>query len=86
MEQKCNLDDLNGIYSDIANLLGIECARKIFEEYRGQQITFPIDFFNKTYVYSSIVSDFNGSNIKQLAIKYEYSERTIRRILKEHKK
>ena len=64
-------------------MLDIESARKIFEEYRGQQITFPVEFYSKRYIYAQIADEYNGSNIKQLATKYEYSERTIRRILKE---
>ena len=58
---------LNGIYNDLANLIGMDATKTIFDEYRGQQITFPVEFYSK-----------------KLATKYEYSERTIRRILKEH--
>lgn len=78
-------ENLNGIYKDIALLLDAECARKIYEEYRGQQITFPVELYNKQYIYHRIVSEYNGTNIKQLATKYEYSERSIRRIIKEFK-
>ena len=73
---------LNGIYRDLANLVGEEKARLIYEEYRGQQITFPVEFYNKQYIYSQIIDEFDGTNLKQLATKYGYSERTIRRIIK----
>lgn len=82
MKIKQNVDNLNGIYKEIANLSDVDTARKMFEEYRGQQITFPMEFCSKEYIYSLIVAEFDGTNIKQLATKYEYSERTIRRILK----
>ena len=86
MKQDYENENLNGIYRDIADSVGMECAKMIFEEYRGQQVTFPVEFFNKQFIYDSIVAEFNGNNLKALAVKYDYSERTIRRILKEHKK
>ena len=36
---------LNGVYNEIANTLGIEAAIMIYSTYRGQQITFPVNFF-----------------------------------------
>lgn len=79
-------ENLNGVYRDIAETLGFETAEKIFSIYRGQQVTFPVDFYTKQYVYCQIALDYDGKNLKQLAVKYNYSERTIRRILKEHVK
>lgn len=73
---------LNSIYGDIAELIGEENARILYEEYRGQQISFPVELYSKEFIYSSIISEYDGTNIKQLATKYEYSERTIRRIIK----
>ena len=81
MRQKKSSENLNGIYKDIAEIIGYDNANKIFQEYRGQQITFPVDFFSKEYIYAQIVADFDGKNWKALAIRYNYSERTIRRIL-----
>lgn len=72
----------NGIYKDLCGLIGEEATQKIYKEYRGQQITFPVEFYSKEYIYSQIIEEYNGSNLKQLATKYGYSERTIRRILK----
>ena len=77
-------DFLNGIYNDLASLIGLEATKTIFDEYRGQQITFPVEFYSKKFIHNQIVKEYNGFNVKQLATKYEYSERSIRRILKEH--
>lgn len=73
---------LNGIYKKIADLIGIDNAKLIFKEYRGQQITFPVEFYSKQYIYAQIIEEYDGTNVKQLATKYGYSERTVRRILK----
>ena len=73
---------LNSIYGDIAEIIGEENAKLLYEEYRGQQISFPVELYSRQFIYDSIISEYNGKNIKQLATKYEYSERTIRRIVK----
>lgn len=73
---------LNGIYKELSELIGTDNAKKIFNEYRGQQITFPVEFYSKRYIYNQIISEYSGTNLKQLATKYGYSERTVRRILK----
>lgn len=75
---------LNGAYSELANLLGIEAVLKIHSAYRGQQITFPVQLFSKEFLKKQIVDEYNGYNIKQFATKYGYSEKWVRQILKEH--
>ena len=75
---------LNGAYSELANLLGIEAVLKIHSAYRGQQITFPVQLFSIEFLKKQIVDEYNGYNIKQLATKYGYSEKWVRQILKEH--
>lgn len=75
---------LNGAYSDLATLLGIEAVLKIHSAYRGQQVTFPVQLFSKEFLKKQIFEEYNGHNVKQLATKYGYSEKWIRKILKEH--
>lgn len=75
---------LSGVYSEIANLLNVETAIKLHSAYRGQQITFPVHLFSKEYISQKIVSEYNGYNIKQLATKFGYSEKWIRKILKDN--
>jgi len=82
--KKTKSENFNGAYSDLANLLGIEAVLKIHSTYRGQQITFPVELFNKEFIASQIVNEYNGYNVKQLATKFGYSEKWIRKILKDH--
>lgn len=72
---------INNTYAKITSLIGLENAKILFNEYHGQQITFPVEFYKKEYIYSEIVAEYNGKNIKELAKKYNYSEHTIRRII-----
>ena len=82
---KKDLEGLNDVYRDIADKIGIENTLEIYRMFRGNQISFPGRLFSKEYIYKAINSEYNGENIKQLAQKYNYSERSIRRILKSEK-
>ncbi len=79
------LCELNEVYRDIANEIGIENTMAIFQLFHGTQVSFPNRLFSKEYTHQAIILEYNGSNIAQLAQKYNYSERTIWRILKETK-
>lgn len=73
---------LNDVYRDISDLLGMDIAHEIFCLFKGQQISFPIRFFNPAMIREMIAAEYDGTNARQLAVKYDYSEKTIRRIVK----
>ena len=75
---------LNGAYSELASLLGMDAVLKLHSTYRGQQIFYPVELFSKEFIKKQIVNEYNGYNVKQLATKYGYTEKWIKRILKEH--
>ena len=72
----------NSIYEEISEEFGFDVAIKIYQIYKGMQITFPTRLFNPEYVKRQIPIEYDGTNIKQLAKKYGYSEKTIRRMIK----
>ena len=74
---------LNSVYKDIAEAFGIDVAIQFYQIYKGMQITFPTRLFNPDYVKNQVPIEYDGKNIKQLAKKYGYSEKTIRRMVKE---
>ncbi len=78
---KKDLNGLNDVYRDIADEIGVENALAIYKLFRGTQITFPSRLFSREYIHHAIVSEYNGENVSQLAQKYNYSERSIWRIL-----
>lgn len=79
---KNDLSGLNDVYKDIADEIGLENTLIIFKLFHGTQISFPNRLFSKEYTHKAIISEYNGSNVSQLARKYNYSERSIWRILK----
>ena len=73
---------LNDVYREIADEIGIEKTIAIFNLFHGTQISFPNKLSSKEYIYAAILKEYNGKNVLQLAQKYNYSERTIWRIIK----
>lgn len=79
---KNDLFGLNDVYRDIADEIGIENTLVIYKLFHGTQVSFPSGLFSKEYIHEAIVNEYNGNNVPQLAQKYNYSERSIWRILK----
>lgn len=67
---------LNGAYSELSALIGIDAVLKIHSKYRGTQMFFPIELFSKEFITSQIINEYNGFNIRELATKYGYSWKT----------
>ena len=74
---------LNTVYREISEKLGMDTAMEIYQLFKGQQINFPVRFFNPARIQQIIVKEYDGTNIRTLATKYNYSEKTIRRIIKD---
>ena len=74
---------LNSVYKEISEKLGMDTAMEIYKMFKGQQICFPVRFFNPSRIQQIIVQEYNGSNIRELAKRYDYSEKSVRRIIKE---
>jgi Mor family transcriptional regulator len=77
-----DFENLNGIYDEIKNAFGIDVTLRFYSMFKGQQITFPMYLFDKKYIAEKIREEYDGSNGKELAKKYGYSERHIREIAK----
>ena len=78
-----NSELLNSVYKEISEKLGMEMAVEIYQMFKGQQISFPMRLYNPRYIQKIIAQEYDGTNVKTLAVKYGYSEKTVRRIIKE---
>lgn len=74
---------LNSVYKDINEEFGIDVAMRMYQLYKGVQVNFPMRFLNPDMVKQRILKEYDGTNLKQLAVKYSYSEKTLRRLIKE---
>ena len=73
---------LNTVYREISEKMGMDTATEIYQLFKGQQINFPVRFFNPNRIHQIIAKEYDGTNLRTLAMKYHYSEKTIRRIIK----
>ena len=69
---------------EISEKLGASAALELYRTFRGQQISFPLRLLDPEKVHMAIVQEYDGTNIRELTVKYGYSEKTVRRIIKEH--
>lgn len=82
--ENIKLEDLDTPYYEIAEILGLPAALKIEEIFRGRQVYFPyLSYMCVDKRKEKVQEEFNGYNITELAIKYNFSERHIRRICQE---
>lgn len=75
---------LNSVYKEISEKLGMDTAMDIYQLFKGQQVTFPMRFFNVECIREIIAQEYDGTNVKKLAVKYGYSEKTVRRIVRKN--
>lgn len=74
---------LNSVYKEISEKLGMDTAMSIYQMFKGAADQLPVRFFNPAKIQQIIVQEYDGTNVRTLAIKYNYSEKTVRRIIKE---
>lgn len=76
---------LDGVYEAISELIGFDNTTKLYKHFAGSQINFPTRLFSKEFVLSEAVKAYDGTSesINKIAVKYNYSERTIRKLLRD---
>ena len=77
---------LNGVYETMSEIIGFDNVVKLYENFKGSQINFPTRLFSKEFVLEEALKAYDGTSesINLIATKYSYSERTIRKLLKNH--
>lgn len=78
------LDKLQEVYRDISQMIGYENMLLLYDYYKGQQLSFPMRLYSKEYLLEKLQGEYNGRNIRQLARETGYSERWIRRLIKQN--
>lgn len=81
-----NSSTLNGVYKTMSEIIGFDNVVKLYESFKGSQINFPTRLFSKEFVLQEALKSYDGTSesINLIATKYSYSERTIRKLLKNH--
>jgi Mor family transcriptional regulator len=81
---KKEIELYNDIYKEISEIIGLEATLKLYLRFKGQQIAFPVRLYNPRLIQQNVIEEYDGTNIAELARKYDYSEKTIRRMLREN--
>lgn len=81
MEKETEL--YNAVYREICEIVGLDATLKIYLRFKGQQISFPVRLYNPHLIQQNVIKEYDGSNIRELAKKYDYSEKTIRRMIRD---
>lgn len=79
--QNLTPESLNEVYAELIDLIGMDNMLIIYTHYKGQQITYPVKLWSKDYIVKQIRNEYNGHNVGELATKYGYSDRWIRKIV-----
>lgn len=78
------INDLDEQYQEIANIIGIDNLLELASYFGGTQIYIPsTDKLVKNVKYKNIIEEFDGFNIRQLAKKYDVSESTVYRLVRD---
>ena len=73
----------NTVYREMSEIIGLDATLKVYLRFKGQQITFPVRLYNPQLIQQNVIKEFDGTNIRALAKKYDYSEKTIRRMIRD---
>lgn len=73
----------NMVYKEISEIIGLDATLKVYLRFKGQQVSFPVRLYNPQLIQQNVIKEFDGTNIKALAKKYDYSEKTIRRMIRD---
>lgn len=71
-------------YRVIAELVGQENMEKIYDEFRGTQINLSLRLYDRELVQQRILELYNGTNLKELADFYGYSQRWVREVVRDN--
>lgn len=84
MDKDNKSESLNGVYGTICEIIGFENTVKLYNQMKGSQINFPTRLYSKEYVAleAEKTYDCTSDSLNKIAAEYNYSERTIRKLLK----
>lgn len=72
----------NGAYKEFVELIGYKNTLCVYDYFAGQYVTFPKRLLSEKFLHKQIIKEFDGTNAKELARKYDYSYSWIMKILK----
>ena len=81
-----NFTHLNGVYKEMAELLGDAAALKIWNRYAGVIVSFPKQLYSKEHIRQFIRENSGKMKPSEMARAIGLTERRVRQIIREEKK
>ena len=78
-----DLDYYFDIYRELAELIGVQNTKKVWNRYRGLTIQFPQRMYSQIYTKDFIRDHMDSMTIKEMAIQLSLTDRRVRQIIKE---
>ena len=78
--ESLTLNDLQESHREIAEVIGVEAMVKLSKTYGGNNIYIPQ---SKELIKNKIYEEFDGSNLKELTVKYNVSKSTVYNIVRD---
>ena len=78
-----DLDYYFDIYRELAELIGVQNTKKVWNRYRGLTIQFPQRMYSQIYTKDFIRDNMGSMTIKEMAIQLSLTDRRVRQIVKE---
>ena len=82
-KMKKETDLYNSVYKEISEIIGLDATLKLYLRFKGQQVSFPVRLYSPHMIQQNVIKEYDGTNIAELAQKYDYSEKTIRRMIRD---
>jgi len=80
-------EDCQAIYQDLAELIGEENTLKVFKDFRGSTVNFPMRLMRREALQERIHGDYSaGASVHELSAQYQLAERTVRKYLQHENK
>lgn len=80
-----NSEDYKGIYSEMVEILGEDIVRLIYQNYKGQQVTFPMKLYSNEYVEKYIDKNSDSKTIREMCRELGYTEGWIKHLINKNK-
>ena len=77
-------ENYRGIHKDMVEVLGHDITIKVYENYKGQQITFPMRLYSDKYVIDYLNKYYNGRNLKQISKNLGYTCNWLQKVIKKN--
>ncbi|WP_318767467.1 Mor transcription activator family protein [Lactiplantibacillus carotarum] len=82
MDENVDVQALHQFYRSLSEIIGTDAMLKIYEQYKGTQLSIPVHLYDRNLAGERVVARFDGNNQQALSIQYGYSQKWVYKVLK----